>query len=145
MIRPIQDNVLLVLEPDIPKQTAGGIYTVPLNEKSMAYANRTGIVLAVGPGHYQPRKYRGDIGEPIEGSEFQPTSVQPGDRAIVRATAGDRYAYTTRQDFADMYGADLDRHGIPRDSAEFRFVREAEILAVIEGSSEVREGAAAAE
>lgn len=143
MIRPIQDNVLLVLEPDIPKQTAGGIYTVPLQEKSLAYANRTGIVLAVGPGHYQPRKYRGDIGEPIEGSALQPTSVRPGERVIVAANAGDRYAYTKRQDFADMYGGELDRRGIARDSAEFRMIREAEILAVID--SEVREGAAAAE
>lgn len=142
MIRPIADNVLLVLEPDIPKQTAGGIFTVPLQEKSLAYANRTGIVLAVGPGHYQPRKYRQAEGT-VESSAMQPTSVQPGERVIVAANAGDRYAYTKRQDFAEMYGDVLDAHGIDRDSAEFRMIRESEVLAVID--PEVREGAAAAE
>ena len=143
MIRPLADNVLLVLEPDTPKQTAAGVYTVQLQEKGKAYGNRIGYVLAVGPGHYVPRKYR-DQGDPIETTKFQATTTQPGERVVIRVTAGDRYEYTKRQDFADMYAARLAEWGIPFDSAEFRVVREDEVLAVIE-DSEVREGAAAAE
>ena len=148
MIRPLADNVLLVLEPDTPKQTAAGVFTVRLQEKGEAYGNRIGYVLAVGPGHYVPRKYRdtkADEANVVETGKFQPTSTQPGERVVIRVTAGDRYEYTKRQDFADMYAARLTEWGISLDSAEFRVVREAEILAVIEGDSEVREGAAAAE
>ncbi len=144
MIRPLADNVLLVLEPDVPKQTAAGVYTVSLQEKGKAYGNRIGHVLAVGPGHHQPRKYR-DADDAFERSAFQPTSVQPGERVVIRVTAGDRYEYVKRQDMADMYARQLTELGIPLDSAELRMVREAEILAVIEGDSEVREGRAAAE
>lgn len=140
MIRPTQDNVLLVLEPNVPKQTAAGIYTVP-TDVSKAYAQRTGYVLAVGPGHHLPRTYRAE-GEPIERSAFQPTEVRPGEKVVVGVNAGDRYTYTKRQDFADMYAEQLAAWGIPLESAEFRCVREGEILAVIE-DSEVREGVAA--
>ncbi len=126
MIRPTKDNVLLVLEPDVPKQTAAGIFTVQMQDPSKAYANRMGRVLAVGPGHEDKR------------GRFQPTSVQPGERVIIHCTAGDRYEYTKRQDFAEMYG-------LTGDNLEFRMVREEEILAVIDDSPEVREGSVAAE
>ncbi len=126
MIKPTKDNVLLVLEPDVPQVTASGVVTVQLQASSKAYANRTGRVLAVGPGHEDKR------------GRFQPTSVQPGERVVIHCTAGDRYEYTKRQDFAEMYG-------LTGDNLEFRMVREEEILAVIEGDSEVREGSVAAE
>ena len=141
MIRPLADNCLLILEPDLPEKTAGGIYAVALQEKGKAYGNRIGYVLAVGPGHWRtrPQVVLGRAG--IE-SVFVPTETHPGERVVIRVNAGDRYTYVKRQDMAEMYGAELDARGIPRESAEFRMVREAEILAVIE---EVREGAAAAE
>ncbi len=132
MIRPLQDNCLLVLEPDVPEVTASGIHVVQLQEKGKAYGNRIGHVLAVGPGHYN------------QWGHFEATSVKPGERVVVSVTAGDRYTYTKRQDFADMYAPALAKVGIPFDSAEFRMIREAEALAVIE-SSEVREGSVAAE
>ncbi len=150
MIRPLQDNCLLVLEPDLPEVTASGLHVVQLQEKGKAYGNRIGRVVAVGPGHFKPVKYRHTGPEQqrsadhVESTAFEPTSVKPGERVVVLRTAGDPYAYTKRQDFADAYGAELDAWGIPRDSAEWRAVREAEILAVIE-SSEVREGSVAAE
>ncbi len=149
MIRPTKDNVLLVLEPDVLKQTASGVIAVQLTDPSKAYGKRMGRVLAVGPGHFLPRRYRATGAQEadiIESAAFQPTSVLPGERVIIGPTAGDRYAYTKRQDFAEMYGDELDKYGIPRDSAEFRCVREDEIDCVIDDDSpEVREGSAAAE
>jgi co-chaperonin GroES (HSP10) len=124
MIRPTQDNVLLLLDPDIPTETASGIAIVQF-EKSKAYANRMGRVLAVGPGHEDKR------------GVFQPTQIKVGERVVVPVLAGDNYTYQKRQDFAEMYG-------LEGDNWELRMVREDEILGVIE-DSEVREGAAAAE
>ena len=126
MIRPVKDNVLLLLDEDKPGETASGIALVHLADKSKAYGHRRGTVLACGPG-YEDNK-----------GVFRATEVKPGDCVIVDVTAGDRYTYTKRQDFAKMFG-------VTRDNAEFRIVRNDEILAVIEGSSEVREGVAAAE
>jgi hypothetical protein len=139
--------VLLVLEPDVPHVTASGIVAVTF-EKSQAYANRIGRVVAAGPGHYQPRVYRDTTRREDDALEFAaliPTTLKPGDRVVVRVDAGDKYTYTKRQDFADMYAARLAEWGIPFDSAEFRMIREIEALAVIEGPSEVREGSVAAE
>ena len=131
MIRPMKDNVLLVLDPDAPELSEGGIYQVTLQPKGHEpYGNRVGTVLACGPG------YRDDSGR------FHPVEVKPGERIIVHTTAGDRYTYTKRQDMAEMYGDVLDRRGIPRDSAEFRMVRFDEVLGVIEGD-EAEEGVAA--
>ncbi len=127
MIRPTKDNVLLVLEPDVPKQTEAGVYTVQLQNPSKAYANRIGRVLAVGPGGRD------------ENGKFHGVDVVVGERAVVHCTAGDRYAYTKRQDFAEMFAAELERYGIPGDSAEFRMVRSAEVLAVLEDEAEAAE------
>jgi co-chaperonin GroES (HSP10) len=132
MIRPLKDNVLLVLEPDKPAETASGLSLVYLQEKGKAYGHRKGHVLACGPGWRDER------------GVFRAVEVKPGDCVVVEVTAGDRYTYTKRQDMADMYGTELDRLGISRDAAEFRMIRFDEALAVIE-SSEVREGSVAAE
>lgn len=131
MIRPTKDNVLLVLDPDVPERTAAGVYAVTLQPKGKEpYGNRIGTVLAAGPGYSDDR------------GRFHPVEVKPGERVIVHTTAGDRYTYTKRQDMADMYGDELDRRGVPRDSAEFRMVRFDEVLGVIEGD-EAEEGVAA--
>lgn len=124
MIRPLQDNVLILLEPDGNVETASGVVGVSF-EKSKAYAHRKGRVLAVGPGHY-------------DRSRFLPTETKVGERVIVPVLAGDNYSYQKRQDFAEMYG-------LEGDQWEVRMVREAEILAVIEDAPEVREGLVAAE
>ena len=129
MIRPLADNVLLVLDPEIPERTAGGIYAVTLQPKGKeAYGNRTGTVLAVGPGHYRPHRY--EKGREIETTAFQPTTVKPGERVIVHTTAGDNYTFTKRQDMAEMYG-------LVGDNNELRMVREEEILAVFEAEEGV--------
>lgn len=129
MIRPIHDNVLLVLDPEVPEKSKGGVYQVTLQPKGKeAYGNRIGTVLAVGPGHFRPHRY--EKGREIETTAFQPTTVREGQRVIVHTTAGDAYTYTKRQDMAEMYG-------LSGDSWEVRMVREDEILAVFEAEEGV--------
>ncbi len=132
MIRPTKDNCLLALEPDVPEKTDSGLYVVTI-DKSKAWAGRIGRVLAAGKGHH------------LQSGVFIPTEVKVGERVLVHVTAGDNYQYDKRKSFTAMYGSELDRFGIPRDSAEYRMVRNDEILCVFEDPSEVREGSAAAE
>ena len=139
MLRPIRDNVLILLDTDKPGVTASGIALVHIDAKSKAYAHRRGTVLAVGPGYYRSRVIapasKGRDAATVETGVLVEPGVVKGDRVIVRATAGDDYSYAKNQALADMFG-------LTGDTWECRMVRGDEILAVIE---EVREGAAAAE
>lgn len=142
MIKPTRDNVLILLDTDKPGVTASGIALVHLDAKSRAYAHRRGTVLAVGPGYYRSRVVapagQGRDAATVEMGVLVEPGVHAGERVIVRATAGDNYSYAKNQALADMFG-------LEGEAWELRMVRSDEILAVIEGDAEVREGSAAAE
>ena len=135
MIRVLADNVLLLLEPSVPERTAGGIFAVTLQPKGKEpYGHRIGRVLAVGPGHYRQRRggtlSDGRSPRVYETGEFVPTTIRPGQRAIVDMTAGDAYTFTEEQGMAEAFGLEGDKN-------EVRMVREEEILAVIEAEEGV--------
>lgn len=131
MIRPCQDNVIIVLEPE-PTETASGIQIV--KQHTRAHASRIGRVLASGPGYYKTaRRLLGDrvYSEPTE--VFVPNETKPGDRVIVDADPGNDYRldlqiprHNVGHDFVELVG----------ERAEFRVVRESEIYAVIESKEQ---------
>ena len=127
MIRPLQDNCVIVLEPE-QEEFAHGIKIVA-GAGPKARASRTAVVLAVGPGHYRPTKVMlGDRLTTVPGV-FIPMALKPGDRIIVDADPGNDY----RLDL------NIPRHNVGHEfekllgvKAKFRIVREDECYAVIE-------------
>ena len=129
MIRMVQDNVLVRLEPP-PSETASGIAIVHTRAAG-ARENRAALVLAVGPGHHHGCK---SCGGPR--GTFIPTTLVAGDRILVDATAGQRYALDvsavrTRPatEFDEMLG----------ERGDYRVIRESEALAVLESEAQAAE------
>lgn len=122
---PYADNLLIVLEP-LETQTKSGIALVRSSGPG-AKEHRTARVIASGPGHKRPCC-----------GTFVPNETKPGDRVIVDALAGDR------QHFA--WDLTAPRHNkIPGfdelfgERAEYRVIREDEVLAVIEAEQAAAE------
>lgn len=113
---PFADNVLLALEPK-PAQTASGIQLVHGNQRG-ARESRTAIVLASGRGYYTR------LGAFVE------NQTKPGQRVVVDALAGQNYDFDVSQprhfeiaqEFRELMG----------ERGDFRVVREAEIMAILE-------------
>jgi co-chaperonin GroES (HSP10) len=108
--RAYQDNVVLSLDP-LEKQTASGLAIVDSKPK-----HRWATVIASGPGFYTSLH------------ALIANEVQPGDRVIVDALAGQNYAldlsvprHNKSTQFQELFG----------ERGEFRIVREQEILAVL--------------
>ena len=127
MIRPLQDNVVIVLEPE-QEEFAHGIKIVA-GQGPTARASRTALVLAVGPGYYRPTKVM--LGDRVvtEPGVFVPCELKPGDRIIVDADPGNDYRldlniprHNVGHEFAELLGV----------KAKFRIIRSEEAYAVIE-------------
>ena len=135
MIRPIHDNVILVLEPK-PAQTASGIALVHLN-KDAPRASRTARVIASGPGYYRESKQRiGDRPYTEATSAFVPNETRPGDRVVIDETAGQNY----------HFDVSIPRHNVGHEFQElvgekgqFRIVRESEIHCILESEAAAAE------
>lgn len=135
MIRPLQDNVLIVLEP-LETQTASGLALVNLKDpKDRARGSRTARVVVSGPGYWYTRRQKlgaGMFSAPTE--VFVANETKPGDRVIVDANPGQDYRLDMNvprsngtAEFEELLGA----------KAEFRIVRENEIYAVLEDVAEL--------
>ncbi len=115
--RCYQDNVLLRFEA-AAKMSAGGLH---LPDTRRGEKTREATVVAVGPGHVN------------RAGRFVETSVKPGERVLVDAQAGQNYELDLS----------VPRHNKPTewagDDGDFRIVREEEILAVLEQSTEAAE------
>ena len=129
MIRPAQDNVLILLEP-VETETKSGLFIAAGNPKRMR-GSRTARVIASGPGYWYTRRQRmGDRQFSAPTEVFVPNETKPGDRVIIDADHG--------QDF--KLDLEIPRHNLSTEfqkllgeSGEFRMVRESgEILAIIE-------------
>lgn len=124
MIRAYADNVIIVLEP-LPTQSAGGLH-LPQQASRGARGSRTARVIASGPGHHRQRK--GGANSTTDGA-FVPNETKPGDRVLVDAAAGQDYAmditvprHNKSHGFEELFG----------DRGEFRIIREAEVLGILE-------------
>ncbi len=129
MIRPTQDNVLIVLEPK-PTETASGIALVPHLAKLKAHESRYARVIASGPGYFRAR--RALLGTRVyhEATDvLVANETKPGDRVLVDALAGQNYDFdltaprnNVGNEFTDLLA------GRPGD---YRIVRESEILGIV--------------
>ncbi len=135
MLRPLHDNVVIVLEP-LETRTASGLSLVNLKDpKDRARASRTARVIASGPGYWYSRRQKlssGQFSAPTE--VFVSNETKPGDRVIVDANPGQDYRFDVTvprtngtTEFEEMVG----------EKGEFRIVREAEIYAVLEEEAEL--------
>lgn len=129
MIKLLQDNVLVLLEPK-PTETASGIQLVNIKGPG-AREHRTAKVIAVGPGHYPGCKACGGTR-----GNFIPTTLQPGDRVIVDAQCGSKWdldvssvRHNDRADFDELLG----------ERGEHRVIREAEALGILEDEAQAAE------
>lgn len=129
MIRPMHDNVLLVLEP-LETMTASGLALPQRSAKTMR-GSRTARVIASGPGYWYTRRQKlGDRQFSAPTEVFVPNETKPGDRVIIDADHGQDYKldleiprHNLSTEFQELLG----------EKAEFRMVRESgEILAVLE-------------
>jgi len=121
-MRMLSDNVLVVLEPP-PKETKSGIAIVHTRAPG-AREHRTARVLAVGPGHYSGCKSCGG-----ERTHLIPTELKPGDRIVVDAMCGNKWDFdvsSVRSNPNPQFDSMLGERG------DFRVIREAEALAVLE-------------
>ena len=128
MIRPLQDNVVIALEPR-PTETASGIALVPQLAKVKAREHRFARVISSGPGYYRPQKAL--IGARVyteASSVLVPNETKPGDRVIVDSQAGQNYDFdltvprtNISSEFQELVG----------ERGEFRIVREQEILGIV--------------
>jgi co-chaperonin GroES (HSP10) len=112
---PLQDNVLIRLLPR-PEKTASGIHT-PHMKPANVTEHREAVVIASGPGYFTR------LGKLV------PNTVQPGQRVIVEAKAGDVYhgalsvpRFNKASEFEEVDGM----------RGELRIIREQEILCVMD-------------
>lgn len=138
MIRPLQDNVVIVIEP-LETQTASGLTLVNVkNPKDKARASRTARVIASGPGYWRTaRRALGNrqYSEPTE--VFIPNETKPGDRVIVDADPGQDYRLDVTIPRTNLDGEFSELIG---EKGEFRIVRESgEIYAILEDVPEAAE------
>ena len=122
--RAYADNVVIQLLPR-ESQTASGLALVH-SGKNGAREHRQAKVIASGPGYRHPVK--GRCGG-THGGVFVPNEVKPGDIVLVDAHAGQNYdldltvpRHNKSAEFQELFG----------ENAEFRIVREQEILGVVE-------------
>jgi co-chaperonin GroES (HSP10) len=127
-IRPTQDNVFLVIEPDAAV-TASGIHLVNDGKKARLQG-RVARVVASGPGYYRTqRQMLGNRTYSAPTEVFIPNETKPGDRVIVDASSHQDYRldlniprHNLSAEFKELLG----------EKGEFLAVREEEILAVLE-------------
>jgi co-chaperonin GroES (HSP10) len=115
------DNVLVKVDRQQLLRPDGGVIVLPDTCKAPE-ANQTliGTVVAVGPGHYpdvrtkpERRREPTDQSPRVGRSHLIPTTVRPGERVLLDGVhAGE---------------------SLQLDGCEHRIVREAEILAVVDG------------
>ncbi len=133
-MKPLQDNVLIELEP-LETRTASGViladfeYEDGENKKGRTKKRnaptRFAKVLAVGNGHFPGCKHCGNVK-----NTFIPTTVKPGDRVLVPGLAGEDYSmdisaprhHKAHHNFAE----------IGEVRGELRIVREGQILGLVE-------------
>ena len=125
----LADNALIRLDPP-PSETASGIAIVHTRAPGVR-EHREAIVIAVGPGHHPGCKSCGG-----QKPTFIPTTLKPGDRIVVDATAGQRWDFdvsaTRSRDATEFDAFDGDR-------AQWRVIREAEAHCVIESDAQAAE------
>lgn len=115
MIKAYADNVVIRMIPR-PEKTASGIYT-PHKGDPRVTEHREAVVIASGPGYFTR------LGKLV------PNTVQPGQRVIVEAKAGDVYhgalsvpRFNKASEFEEVDGM----------RGELRIIREQEILCVMD-------------
>ena len=127
MIRPTQDNVLIVLEP-LEMIRASGLTLI--DTKVRARGSRTARVIASGPGYWYSRRQKlgsGEFSAPTE--VFVSNETKPGDRVIVDADPGQDYRLDVTIPRTNMASSFVEMLG---DKGEFRIVRESEIYAILD-------------
>lgn len=129
MIRAYADNVIIRLEEQA-KETRSGIAIVR-SGKPGTRGHRTAIVVAVGPGHYVGCRSCGG-----ERGHFEPTSVRVGERVVVDELAGDKMKWDW-DNSAVRQNENPEMDSLLGERGEYRIVREAEILAVVEAGAEI--------
>jgi co-chaperonin GroES (HSP10) len=125
----LSDNVLVLLEPK-PKETASGIQLVHMKGPG-AREHRTAKVIAVGPGHHPGCKSCGGLK-----SAFIPTTLKPGDRIVVDAQCGDKWAFdvsAVRQNEGAEFGE------LSGERGDYRVIREAEALCLVTDEAQAAE------
>ena len=128
-IRMLSDNALIRLDPP-PSETASGIQLVHTRAPGVR-EHREAVVIAVGPGHHPGCKSCGG-----QKPTFIPTTLRPGDRIVVDATAGNKWdwdvssiRHNEKADFDSMLG----------ERADFRVIREAEAHCILEDEAKAAE------
>ncbi len=135
MIRPLHDNVVIVLEP-LPTETASGIKLVPGRDR--ARASRTARVVSSGPGYWYTRRQRLSDGQYSAPTEvFVPNETKPGDRVIVDADPGQDYRLDVNVPRMNGMGAQFEE--MVGEKGNFRIVRESEVYAIVEEVAEAAE------
>jgi co-chaperonin GroES (HSP10) len=117
MIRCYADNCLIELEP-LETVSASGLALVHTRAPG-AREHRFARVIASGPGYYTR------LGALV------PNTVQPGDRVVVDALAGDRMKYDWDIS-APRQNKQPELDHLLGERGAFRVVREQEILCVVE-------------
>lgn len=112
-LRAYADNVVIKLLP-LPQQTTSGLLHLPQTAKASRTGTREAEVMAVGPGHHNPRGL------------FIKTAVRVGETVLVDALAGQDYRLDLTVPRHNKATEWVDARG------EFRIVREDEILCVVE-------------
>lgn len=129
-IRPTQDNVFLVIEPEATV-TASGLHVVT-DDKKARLRGRIARVIASGPGYYRSvRRKLGDRTYSAPTEVFVPNETKPGDLVIVDANSHQDYRldlniprHNLSAEFKELLG----------EKGEFLAVREEEILGIIESA-----------
>lgn len=119
---PFADNVFLQLEDDTVTTASGLVF--PSLKAAGAKRTRIGRVIASGPGYWTEPNRTSPQGV------FIANTVRQGARVIVEAQAGDNYSKGFHVPRHNGMRACLGHLGELR--GEFRIVREAEILGIVE-------------
>lgn len=117
--RAFADNVLVRLLP-LPTRTASGIYTPP-SEKRRVTESREAVVVASGPGYHN------------KSGRLVPNETRTGDRVLVPAQAGDIWHSALS---APRFNKTAEFTNLMGEEGDYRVVREAEILGVLEPALE---------
>lgn len=130
--RPLADNVLIVLEPEIT-ETRSGIAMVRQRSAGARFS-RTARVLESGKGYHGRPSYLHPEGF------FHPNTLKPGDRILVDALAGNNWdmdVSAPRNNGADTRIPERQGLRLTGEKSEVRVIREAEALAILEDGVEV--------
>jgi co-chaperonin GroES (HSP10) len=125
--RAYADNVVLRIEPLSTISDSGALH-LPQRTERGAMGGMFARVLASGPGHYA--QVRGGAGSTVEQSRaFVPNETREGDRVIISAHAGTNFELDISIPRHNKSAAFQELIG---EKGEFRVVREAEILGIVE-------------